>query len=135
MLMLENSLEVLFWLIHRLDKCIIDFGKFMIIFFHGESIAGLDSMFEYGKTLDKVLEDLLVNIGDFVVAEWCFVKSSFYHAGRDADGGRVSRDILDDDRIGTDFGIFADGDIAEYLGSCTEYDICLLYTSPSPRDS
>ncbi len=80
-------------------------------------------MFEYGKALDKVLEDLFVDIGDFVVAEWCFVKSSFYHAGRDADGGRVSRDILDDDRIGTDFGIFADGDIAEYLGSCTEYDI------------
>jgi len=68
---------------------------------------------KYFDTAEQVLEELFIDIGDLVVAERTLVVTAFENTCGDTDGSGVWRDIFNDNRVGTDLGVLADGDVPQ----------------------
>ena len=109
--------------VHTVDEVVVELFEFVVFLFDVLLLGLGQCLLKHFDTLEEVLEDLFVDIGDLVVAQRGLVVASFEYTRRDADGRRVRRDIFDDHGIGTDLGVLPDRNVAQDFGACADDDI------------
>ena len=106
---------------HRPDKGFVNVLQLQILFEYFVIVLH-HVVFQNGNAAEQIFKHLFVDVGELIMAERVFVPPFLNHMRRNTDCGTVVGNFPHNDRIGADFAVGTDRDVAEHFGSRPDDD-------------